>query len=138
MALIETDLILALASSTDKHHKEAVKLIKKVKPLKLSPYALIELDLLILSGKLKAEIPEFYRGLSEVLSYYGLEVISPTPKHVAKSWELRERYGITYFDSLHAATAIIENETLVSYDRTYSNVEGLRYLSPEEALRELA
>jgi len=135
MALIETDVILALASSTDKHHSEAVEIIRKVKPLKLSPYALVELDLLILSGKLKVEVQKFYEGLSEVLSYYGLEIIAPSPKHLAKSWELRGRYNVTYFDSLHAGAAIIENEALISYDKTYSNIKELKYLSPREALK---
>lgn len=135
MVLIETDVILALASSTDKHHNEAVKIVKSVRPLRLSPYTLIELDLLILSGRLEVKIPSFYDGLSKTLSYYGLEVVRPSPKHVEKGWELRKKYGLTYFDSLHASAAIVEGEVLVSYDRTYQNIEELRYLTPEEALK---
>ena len=50
MALIETDFLLALASKDDVHHNEIIKLIKLIKPLKLSPYSLMELDLIILSG----------------------------------------------------------------------------------------
>ena len=136
MVLIETDIILALASSSDKHHGEAVKIIKNVKPLKLSPYALVELDLLIHSGRLEVRIPAFYDGLVKVLSYYGVEVIRPSPRHLEKGWELRERYSLTYFDSLHASTAIVEGEALVSYDRTYSSIGGLRYLTPQEALKQ--
>ncbi len=134
MVLVETDVVLALASREDKHHSEAVDIVRNIKPLKLSPYALMELDLLILSGKLEVRIPTFYEGLERVLSYYGIEVVKPRPKHLEKGWELRKRYGLTYFDSLHASTAIIENEVLVSYDRIYANVKELKYLTPGEAL----
>jgi len=135
MVLIETDIILALASAGDKHHREAVEVVRSIKPLRLSPYALVELDLLILSGRIEVRIPEFYEGLANTLIYYGIEVVKPSPKHFEKAWKLRERYGLTYFDSLHASTAIVENEVLVSYDRIYSNVKELRCITPQEALR---
>jgi len=53
--IIETDLILAAASRTDRHHEEAAAVIRNVRPLRLSPYAIIELDLLMLSGRFRAE-----------------------------------------------------------------------------------
>ena len=134
MALVETDVILALISQTDKHHHEAVKLIKQVKPLRLSPYALIELDLLIQAGKLEAKTVELYKALNEALTYHGVEVIKPTPIHLAKAWQLREKYQLTYFDSLHASTAIVEGEALISYDKAYLEVKELRYLHPHDAL----
>jgi len=134
MVIVETDLILALASRRDRHHSEAVKVVKSVKPLRLSPYALIELDLLILSGRLKAKIPLFYKALAKTLSYYSIDIVKPSPQHMAKAWKLREKYRLTYFDSLHASTAIAENDILVSYDKTYLGVEELRYLTPREIL----
>ena len=134
MALIETDMILALASSTDKHHNEAVKIIREIRPLRLSPYALIELDLLVLSGKFEVRVPDFYENLSETLQYYNLEIIKPNPRHLARGQELRRKYNLTYFDSLHASTAIVENEILISYDKIYSNVKELKYLTPRDAL----
>ncbi len=136
MVLIETDVVLALASNRDKHHNEAVEIVKRIRPLKLSPYTLIELDLLILSGKLKVRVPTFYEGLNKTLSYYGIELIRPSPKHLEGGWELREKYGLTYFDSLHASTAMIEKEVLVSYDRAYSNIEELKYTTPQGALKQ--
>ncbi len=135
MAVIETDIILALVSSRDKHHREAVEIIRSIKSLKISPYALVELDFLILSGKLEVKIPVFYEAFSKMLSYYDIEIIKPNPKHLTKGWELREKYGLTYFDSLHASVALIENETLISYDKRYIGLRELNYLTPQEALR---
>lgn len=48
MVLIETDIILALTSKKDRHHNEAVKIIKNIRPLKKSLYAFLELDLLMI------------------------------------------------------------------------------------------
>jgi len=42
--------------------------------------------------------------------------------------ELRRKYESTYFDSLHASAAIMGDGTLVSYDRAYLHVRGLKYL----------
>ena len=46
--LIETDILLALISPEDKHHVEIIKLLDNfVGELQLSPYSLMELDLLL-------------------------------------------------------------------------------------------
>ncbi|MGQ9723380.1 MAG: hypothetical protein ACUVXA_18910 [Candidatus Jordarchaeum sp.] len=51
--LIETDILLALTSPEDRHHIEAIKLLDKfIGEIQLSPYSLIELDLLLKSGEI--------------------------------------------------------------------------------------
>lgn len=127
--LIETDILLAVASKEDKYHDEAVNLLGR-KGLKLSPYSLLELDLLIKSGVLDVDIELFYKGLSELLKYYGIRIALPSPLHMVKAWYLRRKYGLTYFDSLHASVAILEGIPIVSYDEGYSKVEGLAYIPP--------
>ncbi|MGC9010490.1 MAG: PIN domain-containing protein [Sulfolobales archaeon] len=101
----------------------------------MSPYALTKLDLLILFSRLEVKLSEFYETFSKMPSYYDIEIIKPNPKHLTKGWELREKYGLTYFDSLHASVALIENETLISYDKRYIGLRELKYLTPQEALR---
>ena len=49
---------------------------------------------------------------------------------------MREKYQLTYFDSLHASTAIVENETLISYDKTYRKIKELKYITPQKAIEE--
>ena len=73
--------------------------------------------------------------MEKAFSYYDIEVVKPSLKHLMKEWELREKYNLTYFDSLHASTAVVENETLISYDNKYSDIKELKYLRPEETLR---
>lgn len=127
MVIIETDILVALASKTDKHHSEAKNIVSRLKSIKLSPYALIELDLLISSKLIIVKLPDFYERLNDLLMYYNISVLPQRASHFAKAWKLRQKYGLTYFDSLHAAAAIEENDILVSYDRKYSGVKELKY-----------
>ncbi|MEB2836946.1 MAG: PIN domain-containing protein [Desulfurococcales archaeon] len=78
------------------------------------------MDLLISSGRIRVRLPDFYVHLGEVLEFYGITIPPPRARHLAVAWSLRMRYGLTYFDSLHAATAIVENEAIASYDSSYT------------------
>ena len=133
--MIETDLIVALASEADRHHDEAKRLLEMLASARLSPYSLVELDLLVSSRSLVVKVPDFYEALESVLAYYGISVLAPSPSHFARAWILRREYGLGFFDSLHAAAALESGEILVSFDRTYSKVRGLRYEHPSSLLR---
>ncbi len=130
MVMIETDILIALSSKTDKHHNEVKRLLEKLKVIKLSPHSLTELDLLITSKNLIVKSPDFYNALKAVFAYYGVSIMASRPNHFARAWTLRRKYGLTFFDSLHAATAMEEDETLVSFDRKYMEVEELKYEHP--------
>ena len=134
MVMIETDFLVALASRTDRHHGEARRLLERLTAVKLSPYSLVELDLLIASQCLRVRLPNFYSALEEVLAYYGVEVLRPRPTHFEVAWGFRRRYGLTFFDSLHAAAAVKEGEVLVSYDERYRAVRELKYRHPTSML----
>ncbi|RLG80441.1 MAG: hypothetical protein DRO13_03710 [Thermoprotei archaeon] len=137
MVVVETDILVSLILSTEKHHREVVEIVKRVRPLALSPYSLVELDLLVSSRRIVVrDLEQFYRELSELLEFYGIRVLTPSPSHLAIAQSLRERYSITYFDSLHAATAIAQRDTLASYDRSYSRIEELRWIYPAKLLVE--
>ena len=136
MTLVETDFILALASRRDAHHDEAVRILEELGvELALSPYAILELELMASSGALKvASLEALHRALQDVLDYYGVRVLPPRPAHLAKAAELRARYAeLSYFNSLHAGAAMVEGEELVSYDGVYASIEGLRYVHPSKA-----
>jgi len=134
MVLIETDVVIALASKTDKHHEDIKRLLDKLTTIKLSPYSLIELDLLVTSHNLIVKTPDFYQALNDVLEYYKISVLAPRPSHFIEAWNLKKKYNLTFFDSLHAATALEEKETLVSYDKMYSKVKELNYRHPSSLL----
>ncbi|MGQ9469821.1 MAG: type II toxin-antitoxin system VapC family toxin [Nitrososphaerales archaeon] len=137
LILIETDIILALVSNEDKHHNEAIKLIDKFeREIVLSPYTLIELDLLIKSRLiLISDIKAFYSALNSLLEYRGIKILPPKPVYHAKAFDLRQKYRqMTYFDSLHAGVGITEGIELISYDRTYVEIAELKYNHPTKHL----
>ena len=137
MYLIETDMILAAASPKDKHHATALKVLHSAKPLLLSPYSLIELDLIVCSGRIRVVLPDFYWALESLLAYYGVSVPPPQPLHLGKALALRAEYGLSYFDSLHAAVAVSTGATLVSFDKRYAIIRELAYLHPSELVKGL-
>ena len=101
-----------------------------------SPYSLIELDLLVKSDIITISDTEaFYSALNSLLKYRGIKTLSPKPTYHAKAFNLRKRYRrLTYFDSLHAGAAITEGLELISYDRIYANIDGLKYIPPTHYL----
>ncbi|RLF97615.1 MAG: hypothetical protein DRN49_07275 [Thaumarchaeota archaeon] len=133
MMLIETDILLALVSVEDKHHMEALKLVEKLEgKLVLSPYSLIELDLIIRSGRvLISDIPAFYQAISTFLDYRRIRRIPPKPIYHAEAYRLRQKHGeLAYFDSLHAAVSITEKLEHISYDNVYERIKEVNYVHP--------
>ena len=134
--LIETDVLVASLDRADPRHEEARSTFFRIKNIALLPYSLIELDLLIRSGNIKVkDYVAFWRKLEVVLNYYRVAIVKPSPLHLAEAGRIRSEYGLTYFDSLHCAVAIIERMVLISYDRrAYEGVINLTYSHPAEVL----
>jgi len=130
--LVETDVLIAFMDLEDPNHEIAKRVFTEYS-IALSPYALIELDLLIRSSIIVVrDYSMFWRKLDDVFKQYRVEVIRPRSIYFTKAHELRIQYNLTYFDSLHAATAIVEDLELVSFDRrAYSEIASLKYQYPK-------
>ncbi|MBS7637678.1 PIN domain-containing protein [Candidatus Bathyarchaeota archaeon] len=125
---------MALISHEDIHHNDAVGLIDGLHgEAWASPYSLMELDLLLKSGKIIVrDVLAFYDALGELLKYRELDMHPIKPEYHREAFRLRgENKTLTYFDSLHAAVAIVEDLELVSYDSIYSKIQGLKYSHPK-------
>jgi len=126
---------LALISAEDKHHADVRRLLDKILgDIKISPYSLVELDLLLKSGEIIVkEVTAFYETLSVLFKYREIGTYPTKPEYHCEAFKLREKYGnLTYFDSLHAAVAIFEGMELVSYDKEYAKVTELRHNHPDK------
>ena len=130
--VIETDVLVAALDDDDPHHSEASKIVKATRGCFLSPYTLTELDLLLRSGNIVVkDYTLFWHKLRDMLDHYNINVLTPNPLHYAEAGKLRNLYNLTYFDSLHAAAAIIEEKILISYDeKAYNKIENLKYIHP--------
>lgn len=129
---------MALISTEDKHHAEVIGLLDKLLGnVKISPYSLIELNLLLKSGEIIVkEVVAFYDTLSDLFEYREIGTLSTKPEYHGEAFGLRKKYGnLTYFDSLHAAVGIVENLELVSYDKEYAKLTELKYNDPDKYTR---
>ena len=126
---------MALISPKDRHHADIVSLLDSLLgEVKISPYSLIELNLLLKSGEiLVRDVTAFYETLSELLKYRRVTTFPTKPEYHREAFKLREKYKVlTYFDSLHAAVGIVENLEMVSYDREYAKITELKYSHPDK------
>ena len=131
--LVETDVLVAAIDPEDPHHSEASAVIS-YQNIAFTPYILLELDLLLKSGRIEVlDYEEFWHKIGDLITFYRIKILSPGPIYHAEAARLRALYNLSYFDSLHAATAIVENTSLISYDKkAYSRIRGLRYVHPKQ------
>ena len=136
MVLVETDLLLALLKKDDRLHGYAKGIFKRGN-VNLSPYALTELNALFLSGRLETDNYElFMLSLGDLLAYCDVKILVDKPVYHGIAWRLRRLYGLTYFDSLHAAVALTERMPIVSSDPIYGRVKGVKSVHPKDWTRE--
>lgn len=118
-ALAETDFLIALINREDPLHEAAERALERFSIL-LSPYSLVELDLLVLSGRIEVEDPsEFLRDVARELRLRGVAVAQTRAEVHARASELRSR-GMGYFDSLHQALAELMGVPILSADGAHS------------------
>jgi predicted nucleic acid-binding protein len=130
--LIETDVLLASIIPDHPHRAPALKALI-IDNLKLSPYTPFELNLLIRAGKLKVRsLQSFTRNLERLLNSREITILPDRLQYHAKAQKNEKRYQLTFFDSLHSAAAIVEDQDLCSFDRAYDRLkeEGLRRIDP--------
>jgi predicted nucleic acid-binding protein len=135
--VIELDMLIAFVNPHDKLHDLADKLFSRIAAGKVkvavASSALLEYELLLRSRgyperEIRSDIEAFRTLLPDV-------PISSTI--IIKASEIRERYGLTYFDSLHAASAIIVDGIIISTDRDYEKVREIQAIKPEDFLAKL-
>lgn len=69
---------------------------------------------------------------SKFLRFPNLKILGIRKTTILKAQEVMEKYGLRPRDAIHAATAI-ENKitTIVSYDRGFDSVSGLKRIEPQ-------
>ncbi|MDH5266090.1 MAG: PIN domain-containing protein [Candidatus Bathyarchaeota archaeon] len=140
---MEADLLYASLDPKDDHHQVARKLLslakrKRLADVKIDSLALHELELNLKTGNILIEkrkatledIAKFFTDLSQLLSLYKLSVYPLTCQQIAKAANLRKKHNLTFYDSHHAASAMLYDSKIISTDNTYDSVIGLKRLNP--------
>jgi len=130
--LIESDVILA-AINPDDPAKGPARRVLDQEGLLLSPYSLLEVNLLARAGKLIIkDFDDFTNNLGTLLEAHSVEILSDRAEFHSVARGLETRFRMTFFDSLHAAASKVMKEMIVSFDRSYDKLsgEGVKRINP--------
>ncbi len=133
MPIIELDMLIAFVNRADKLHTVASEIFDRIargnlKKVAVPTSAYMEYELVLKSkgyneDKVRGDIKSFrsIRNLGEI----------PLTSHVIiKASKLRIEYGLSYFDSLHAASAFFHDKTVISVDKAYGKIPEIKALDP--------
>ncbi len=140
MPIIELDLLIALVNREDKLHEVASKLFEaavqgKIGRMTIAASALMEYELVLRSrGYSEEDIAADIRALTNIRNVDEAPLNSQV---MIAAIDLRKRYQLSYFDSLHAATAIQQDGTIISTDKAYMRISELKAMDPRDLLKGL-
>ena len=139
--LIEADLITAYFNRADKIHKTSYTIFKHCLDgrykIGILQSALLEYELALKAkgvgeDTIKADLEDI---ATKIKASHGLIYLVPlTILQQIKAIEIRKKYGFSYFDSLHAAAAIINNTTLITVDTDLLKYKEIPTKHPNEII----
>lgn len=132
MPLIENDVVFAYLNEFDPEHSTAERIFGKLERgqirVEISSVSLLEMELIYRS---EGREDMLLRDLAALASLPNVSYIPLTPDIALASVYLRQTLNLTFFDSHYAATALSTNGAIISFDKTYEGVQGLRRIKPE-------
>lgn len=127
MPLVETDTIYAFLNKNDAYHEFADTIFNMINDgkltVKISSVSLIEMQLIYKSKEIEYEFEMDLIDLQRInnIDWAPLDVVSSlTAIH------LRKKYELSFFDSLHVGIAIKLDKQIISHDKIYDNIAGLK------------
>lgn len=127
MPVADTEVIFAL-NPRDPKHRDALKVIKEISDLVVPDVALLEFQAVLRSrGRTPIQVRMALLALHQILAQYGVkEAKTLDISLLVRQCELEEKYGLSYFDSLLVASAFVLDKQIVSDDKAFDNVLGLK------------
>ena len=127
MPLIETDTIYAFFNKNDPYHEFADTIFNMINngelTVKISSVSLIEMQLIYKSKEIEYEFE------MDLIDLQRINNIDWAPLDVASSLtaiHFRKKYDLSFFDSLHVGIAINLDKQIISQDKIYDNIAGLK------------
>jgi len=127
MPVTDTDFLFAL-NPRDHKHQHAVRLFKELRDLVVPDTAALEFQVVLRArGRSPSQVKMALLALHEALTRGGAkEVKTVNTSLLALQSELEDRYGLSYFDSLIAASALTLDSQVVSDDEAFSKIPDLK------------
>ncbi len=126
MPVIDTEFLFAL-NPNDRRHEKALKTLS-VKGLKVPDTALFEFQVVLRARDRKPdEVASAMKALKYVFESNRIKEVSTINADLfVKQAEIEEKYGLSYFDSLIAASALAVDGVVVSDDAAFDKVPELK------------
>ena len=126
MPVADTELLFAL-NPRDRKHKHALKALN-MKGLRIPDTALLEFQAVLRSrGRTAREVLEAITAIKQILEGKRVrEIQTISTDLVIKQAELEEKYNLSFFDSLIAASALLLDSIIVSDDKDFDKIPNLK------------
>nr|MDO8081291.1 PIN domain-containing protein [Candidatus Freyarchaeota archaeon] len=126
MPAADTELLFAL-NPNDRKHSAALKALT-INGLRVPDTAILEFQVVLRSrGKKAGEVASAVESLRYILEGKGVKEAHTINTHlIIKQAEIEEKYGLTYFDSLIAASTLKLDGVVVSDDEAFNKVPSLK------------
>lgn len=133
MPAIELDMLLAYINKEDRLHRVASRIFASIYEGKLehayvASSAYMEFELV--SKSMRVPTVQVARELHAFQFFPNLQEHVLSLSIILKASSLRGVYDMTFFDSLHAATALANDASIISVDKAYDDVGGLTRIEP--------
>ncbi len=126
MPVADTELLFAL-NPKDKRHESALEVISRARGIKVPDVVLLEFVVVLRArGRSPRETREALNALRDIFKAYRIrEVKTLDADLLVLQSSIEETYGLTFFDSLVAASALRLDRTVISDDAAFTKVPGL-------------
>jgi predicted nucleic acid-binding protein len=126
MPVLDTEVLFALEPSNGKH-RSVLKFLTSAKALTMPDASLFEFQTVLRTrGRDISEIRLAILAVRDILLGHGVqEAGTINSTMIARQCDLESRYGLTFFDSLIAASALALDSVIVSDDRAFDVVPGV-------------
>jgi len=127
MPVVDTEFLFAL-NPKDHKHQQAMKMLDSASDLMMPDSAAIEYQAVLKSrGRSPAQTKLALLALHEALTRKKVkEAKTISTSLLAYQAELEEKYGLSFFDSLIAASALALDRKVVSDDQAFDRVPDLK------------
>ncbi len=135
MPAIELDMLIAYVNRADELHGVAVKIFnaivnRKLKNIGVPSSAYLEYELVLKSKGYDDE--SISKDIQAFQNIKNLEEIPLSSNVIIEASRLRQKYKLTYFDSLHAASALLFDGKIISTDNAYKRILELEVIDPRD------
>ncbi len=128
MPVVDTEFLFALNPRNLKHNY-ALNILREYSGKLLVPDTVLSEFIVVLRshGKNLQEVKEALKALKKIFSTYNLKEVSTINTHLLIIHvDIMKKYGLTFFDSLIAASTLIVGDTIISDDSDFDKIPDLK------------